>query len=89
MPDLFFIDSAREYLIATVVLIVFGFLALALLCLGAIRAYKRTTNPGYPAHKPSQVPRRREPHIDLAAAREEHERLKEEHQEEVLLRRAV
>lgn len=80
-----FINSPREYLLGTAALIIGGFLALVLLCLRAIRSYKETTAPGqrYPAFE-----LRREPHIDLAAAREEHELRREAREENELLRRA-
>lgn len=85
-----FIDSPREYLLATVFLIVLGFLALVLICLRAVRAYKETTAPGkrYPAFEAPRFQLPREPHIDLKAVREEHERWREKHDEDVQLRRA-
>lgn len=82
-----FINSPREYLGAVLVTALICSALAVLFFWGlyqlTIRASKR-----YPAHLPDRIESAREPFIDLAAVRDEHERLKEAHQEEVLLRRA-
>jgi hypothetical protein len=83
-----FINSPREYFIAFVAVAGTCSLLFVLLC---VVAYKWTTRMGrrYPIQEPPRIHVPREPHIDLAAAREEHELRREAREENELLRRAV
>jgi hypothetical protein len=82
-----FINSPREYLFAFMALSLTCSLSFVLLC---VAAYKWTTRQEerYPAFEPERIESPREPHIDLAAAREEHELRREAREENELLRRA-
>jgi hypothetical protein len=82
-----FINSPREYLFAFMAITVTCSLLFVLLC---VVAYKWTTRNGrrYPVQEPPRIQLPREPHIDLAAARNEHELRREAREENELLRRA-